>query len=46
MAATMSPTSAIAHNGKSYLRPDSVYLARLHVESALLGAPPLATPAS
>lgn len=42
----MSPTSAIALNGKSYLRPDSVYLARLHVESALLGAPPLATPAS
>jgi len=29
MAATISPTSAIALNGKSYLRPDSVYLAYL-----------------
>jgi len=29
MAATMSPTSAIALNGKSYLRQDSVYLAYL-----------------
>ena len=43
VAATMSPTSATALNGRSYVRQDSVYLARLHVESALLSAPPLAT---
>ena len=29
MAATMSPTSAFAHNGRHYLRADSVYLAYL-----------------
>ena len=46
VAATMSPGSALSLNGRSYVNQDSVYIARVHVESALLSAPPLATPAS
>ena len=32
MSATLSPNSALALDGKPYMHPDTVYLARAHVK--------------